>query len=337
MHTSQIDMPNRFPFSDIPTGWFAVAASHEIAPGTVKPIHNFGTDLVLYRTASGKAMVTDPYCPHLGAHLGYGGTVDGETIRCPFHHWKFDTAGRCTSVPLAPAPSTARLKVWPTEEHNDMIFVWYDLAGRPPAWTIPDFEKTLSPELQGFATYDGLKTWPQEVLENGADWLHFLTIHQTRPLIGKVETQSDGPHHLVFRFETKDFATDSAMDHFRGGVDFYGPGYARNLSWGKPFPDLTVEHSVYVTPVDHGTLQIRSMHRIVPDAANKMPVEGLKQIFAGLAPEIKRQLEQDVVIWEKKIYVARPMLAASDGPILKYREWYRQFYPNDPSAATAAA
>ena len=66
-------------------------------------------------------------------------------------------------------------------------------------------------------------------------------------------------------------------------------------------------------------------------------MDALKQIFAGLAPEIKRQLEQDVVIWEKKVYMPRPMLAASDGPILKYREWYRQFYPNDPDTSRAVA
>ena len=337
MHMSQTDMPNRFPFAEMPTGWFAVAASHDIAPGQVKPIHNFGVDLVIYRTASGKAMVTDPYCPHLGAHLGYGGTVEGESLRCPFHHWKFDTAGRCTSVPFAPAPPGARLKIWPTAEHNDMILVWYDAAERAPSWEMPDFEKTLAPELCDFATYDGLKTYPQEVLENGADWLHFNTIHQTRQLVGTVERDSGGPHHLVFRFETKDIDSDSAIDHFRGGVDFYGPGYARNLSWGKPFPNITVENSVYVTPVDHGTLQIRSMHRIVPDADNKAPMDVLKQIFAGLGPEITRQLEQDIVIWEKKAYLPRPMLAASDGPILKYREWYRQFYPTDPAASKAVA
>jgi len=28
------------------------------------------------------------------------------------------------------------------------------------------------------------------------------------------------------------------------------------------------------------------------------------------------------------------MLAASDGPILKYRKWYSQFYPEGPETAT---
>jgi phenylpropionate dioxygenase-like ring-hydroxylating dioxygenase large terminal subunit len=322
---------NRFPHTAFPTGWFAVAGSHELKAGEVKAIHNFGQDLVLFRTESGQAVVTDPYCPHLGAHLGYGGTVDGENIRCPFHHWKFDASGRCTSVPFAPTPGRARITTWPTAEHNGVILVWYDLHGRTPSWEMPDFEPTLVPELEGFATYEGLKTYPQEVLENGADWLHFNTVHQTRQLVGEVDPRNDGPHTLVFTFQSKDYETDPAPDHFKGEVTFYGPGYGRNLSWGRPFPDMTVENSVYVTPVDQGTLQIRSLHRIVPHANNRLPVEGLMQIFAGLGPEIKRQLEQDVVIWEKKAYFPQPMLAASDGPILKYRKWYSQFYPDNPA------
>ena len=85
--------------------------------------------------------------------------------------------------------------------------------------------------------------------------------------------------------------------------------------------------------MDQGTLTIHSMHRVVPDADCPVPPDGLRQLFAALGPEIRRQLEQDVVIWEKKAYMDRPMLAASDGPILKYRQWYRQFYPDDPATA----
>jgi len=325
--------PSAFPYVHFPTGWFAVAASRELAAGEVKPIHYFGTDLVLFRTESGQAVVTDPYCPHLGAHLGYGGQVEGETIRCPFHHWKFEASGRCVSVPFAPVPAKARLRTWPTAEHNGMVLVWYDLDGLAPSWEMPDFEETPVPELEGIKTYENIKTFPQEILENGADWLHFNTVHATRQLSGEVDPRSDGPHNLVFTFRTRDMETDPAMDHFRGEVAFYGPGYGRNLSWGKPFPNLTVENSVYVTPIDHGTLTIRSLHRIVPEAGNPMPMEGLKQIFAGLGPEITRQLEQDVIIWERKTYFPRPMLAASDGPILKYRKWYSQFYPDGPDAA----
>ena len=41
----------------------------------------------------------DAYCEHLGAHLGYGGTVVEERIRCPFHGWEWNDKGRNVRIP----------------------------------------------------------------------------------------------------------------------------------------------------------------------------------------------------------------------------------------------
>ena len=80
----------------MPNGWFAVEWSRELREGDVKPLHYFGEELVLFRTRSGQARVLDAFCAHLGAHLGHGGRVMGETLRCPFHGWQYDGAsGRC--------------------------------------------------------------------------------------------------------------------------------------------------------------------------------------------------------------------------------------------------
>lgn len=68
----------------IPFGWYALEYSEDLQSGEVKPIQYFGRELVLFRTASGKASVLNAYCPHLGAHLGHGGVVKGESISC--HH-----------------------------------------------------------------------------------------------------------------------------------------------------------------------------------------------------------------------------------------------------------
>ena len=80
----------------IPFGWYAVSLSHELAVGEVKPVEYFNRELVVFRTEGGEAKVLDAYCPHLGAHLGHGGTVKGESIACPFHGWQFNGEGECT-------------------------------------------------------------------------------------------------------------------------------------------------------------------------------------------------------------------------------------------------
>jgi phenylpropionate dioxygenase-like ring-hydroxylating dioxygenase large terminal subunit len=71
----------RFPFSSCPEGWFRVAWSRALSPGKVLPLRWFGLDLVLFRGTSGRAYLLDAHCPHLGAHLGRGGSVVEDSHR----------------------------------------------------------------------------------------------------------------------------------------------------------------------------------------------------------------------------------------------------------------
>ncbi len=84
----------RYPFPAYANGWFRIAYSNELEAGQVLPLSLLGRELVLYRDEAGEAHVLDAYCRHLGAHLGHGGKVEGEGLRCPFHAWKWNGAGR---------------------------------------------------------------------------------------------------------------------------------------------------------------------------------------------------------------------------------------------------
>ena len=79
-------------------GWFQVLYSHELEVGDAIPVEYFGQELVVFRTESGEAKVVDAFCPHMGAHLGYGireQTGKGprivcDSIECPFHGWRWN-------------------------------------------------------------------------------------------------------------------------------------------------------------------------------------------------------------------------------------------------------
>src|SRR5262245_8998706 len=101
-----------------PDGWFRVAAGHDVARGSVRTVRAFGRELLLFRTVSGALTVADPHCPHLGAHMGYGGRVEGEALRCPFHGLRFAGDGRCLDG------SRGRLNTWPVEEWQGQVMVW---------------------------------------------------------------------------------------------------------------------------------------------------------------------------------------------------------------------
>src|SRR5437763_1770750 len=57
-----------FPYESIPTGWYQVAWSDEVAAGAVVPRRYFDQELVLLRTEGGALRLFDAHCPHMGAH-----------------------------------------------------------------------------------------------------------------------------------------------------------------------------------------------------------------------------------------------------------------------------
>ena len=140
----------RCPFP-IPYGWYNVHFSHELKVGEIKTEKVFGKEWVLFRGEDGSVGMTDPFCPHLGAHLGKGGTVQGNNIRCPFHHWEFNNDGWCKKIPYGKVmPGIARkkpiLKALPVIEKYGAIWAWYHPEGLDPMWEIPVVPEMEDPD-----------------------------------------------------------------------------------------------------------------------------------------------------------------------------------------------
>src|SRR3546814_3972683 len=109
-----------------PTGWFWVAWSHEVSvEDAPRPLRYFGRDLVLYRGASGRPVVLDAHCPHLGAHLGYGGSVCDDDIVCPFHGWRWAPDGSNVEIPYDDKISTSRRSEEHTSELQSLMRISY--------------------------------------------------------------------------------------------------------------------------------------------------------------------------------------------------------------------
>jgi phenylpropionate dioxygenase-like ring-hydroxylating dioxygenase large terminal subunit len=175
----------RYPFPPYPDGWYLLVESASLRVGDVLPLHYFGRELVLYRTEGGRAVLADAHCPHMGAHLGYGGMIDGEGIRCPFHNWRFDAEGQCADVPYAKVPGRppkVAISTWLIREHSGLIMTWCSESGQLPTWDPP-----VRPEF-GAAGWTGYETtgWTirmhtQELAENIPDMPHFTYVHKVGP------------------------------------------------------------------------------------------------------------------------------------------------------------
>jgi phenylpropionate dioxygenase-like ring-hydroxylating dioxygenase large terminal subunit len=304
----------------IPSSWYLVAWSDEIAPGALVRLQYLEREMVAFRGPDGAASVLDAHCPHLGAHLGVGGRVEDGTVRCPFHGWRFDASGACVEIPYASRiPPRARVARHPTVEKDGMVLLWYHAQDRPPFFEVPDLpewkdERYTHRWLRWEWT---VRTHPQEMVENGLDWHHFPTVH-------RMET----PRSPRFRFEgpsytwgigaAKDYTLQDLTEDFDLGGENWGLGYSVTRQAGA-FRTVVVTG---MTPIDRGTTRIK-----LGVIARREGGEEMEAALQRYMEEHAVVATQDFEIWENKVHRPAPLLCEEDGPIAEYRRWVRQFYP----------
>jgi phenylpropionate dioxygenase-like ring-hydroxylating dioxygenase large terminal subunit len=293
----------RFPFP-VPNGWFVVAEAAELAPGEVMPLYCFGRDLVLYRTAAGEPRVLDAHCPHLGAHLGVGGRVEDDSIRCPFHGWRFDgVSGSCVEVPYDEIdfiPKRAKARSYPTIERNQMIWVWHHLKDGEPFYEVPEIAEFSDPDWLPIVvrTYE-IRTCAQEMAENNVDYSHFKFVHGA-PAVPEHAFYTDG----VYKRAANEDET------------FVREGYGLGLGVIRVSGFTTFLSST--TPVDEEKVIMRWIFS-APRTSGEHAAEKAADVFC-------RAVSQDIPIWENKIYRETPVLRPSEKPITEHRRWAQQFY-----------
>jgi 3-ketosteroid 9alpha-monooxygenase subunit A len=310
---------SRFPWP-IPYGWFSVAWSHELAVGAVQPYRAFGRDLVLWRDTDGGAHLHDAFCPHLGAHLGVGGTVQGGELVCPFHGWQFDADGRNTCIPYSERTNgRARLHQYPVRERNGQVMAWYHPDDRAPMWDIPEVPEFApdhpewAPPVTRFFTID--TAW-QEMAENGVDAAHFRYVHGTAEVPVLERYTPDG--HRSHMRSRQLFVTPRGNVEGRIDTDADGPGFSVVRFNGIVDTMLLG----CATPIERDKCEMRftfTVRRFADDRATT-------SVGEAAINEISRQLLEDKPIWENKVFLERPALADTDGPFTQFRQWAAQFY-----------
>jgi phenylpropionate dioxygenase-like ring-hydroxylating dioxygenase large terminal subunit len=79
---------------------------------------------VLYRGASGRAFALEDRCAHRQVPLHLG-TVTGDTLKCGYHGWAYDCAGKCIDVPyLGREHLPNGVRSYPVHEIDGMIFLF---------------------------------------------------------------------------------------------------------------------------------------------------------------------------------------------------------------------
>jgi 3-ketosteroid 9alpha-monooxygenase subunit A len=303
--------------SGFPRGWFMVCFSEELAVGETKPLRYFGQALAAYRGEDGQARVLDAHCPHMGAHLGVNGVVIGNNVACPFHGWRFCGDGSCVEIPYAKKiPPKAKVKSWPVREVNGIVLVYHDADGGEPSFEIPPIADYGSPDWLPWSKFRyHIKTHPREIVDNLADKAHFPSVHQTE--IDEFSFEVSG-HTATQRTKGRALLADGGVDPFSSSTTYHGPGYLLMRMDGQLQNYMLFAH----TPVEENQLDLWMAVTLKVVGSR----ERTQSYVSGYLDNLKRGFEDDIRIWENKIYREPALLCDGDGPIARLRKWYRQFY-----------
>jgi len=294
-------------------GWYSVARSRELLVGQVTSVQAFDREFALYRTRSGVAVLQDAFCPHLGAHLGVEGRVVGESIRCPFHGWRYDTAGKCVEIPYCDEiPERARVRTWHTEEKNGEIYIWFHPENIAPQWELPDLPELDDPNWTDPQYAEFLvPAHVQDIAENSCDPVHFQYVHG-QPDVPPSEVTIEANGRTLHLHSDGAHAAIPSQLH----ATVYSPGFAMVRQTYGPNAEMVMYNSAQ--PINRNETKMRwtlCVRREIEDGAGD---EVMKGIISGLS--------DDYPIWANKVHKHRPVFCKGDETLVTYRKWVRQFY-----------
>ena len=178
-HDPEVRPIMRFSCGTLHENWYIAALSKDV--GTKKPYAStiMEEPLVLWRDDGGTVTAVIDRCLHRNAPLSEG-DIAGGCIRCPYHGWSYDSAGRCTLVPSEgeeqrPRPDR-KLETFPVIERDGFVWVYLgtpDRATEKPPFSFPSIG-------DGWDSYTMVTRFAGDVtdlVENFMDVPHTAFVH----------------------------------------------------------------------------------------------------------------------------------------------------------------
>jgi phenylpropionate dioxygenase-like ring-hydroxylating dioxygenase large terminal subunit len=166
------NLPDDFIFE----AWYVAAWGEEISRTPLRRIL-LGESVVMYRKTDGTPVAMSDRCVHRAYPLSRG-TLEGDSIICGYHGFKYGADGACTWVPGQDnVPKSARVKTYPMVESGPYVWIWMgDSANADPA-AIPDHHWTTDPEWRIIKDMRTLKARHALLIDNLMDLSHETFIH----------------------------------------------------------------------------------------------------------------------------------------------------------------
>lgn len=189
--------------------WHPVAAASELARCPTKCVKVLGEELVLFRDKQGRLALIGAYCAHRHANLAYG-IPEADGLRCPYHGWKYDLAGRCVEQPFEETvrpdktfKDKIQLPAYAVDELGGLIFAY---LGPKPAPLLPRWdllvEENAWREIGHAVTACNWLQAAENILDPvHVEWLHGEFRNYAAEMTGKGERGRKRIRHVKIAFD----------------------------------------------------------------------------------------------------------------------------------------
>jgi nitrite reductase/ring-hydroxylating ferredoxin subunit len=293
-------------------GWYQIAFERELS-SELTPARVGDLPLVIVRSGD-TLRVFDAVCPHRGAHLAYGGRLDGDAIICPFHGERI-------------ALSESTEERFCMREHRvlvvgGLVFVLisdgFD-AGFAAMMTDLDATHYVVP---GFTMEVGAPA--DLVIENGFDNTHFRSVHGilNEPEFS-VRNGDAGELVVEGEFEIPTSPWQKGATGTRLRVPFTGrafsPGvFVSGLGGSHPYAVITT-----ATPLTDTSSTVRLSIAVPATADGGAPNQDLCRY---LLHQSKGGIEKDRVIWEHLCTRSVSRYTDRDTAVVEFRKFCRSYF-----------
>ena len=243
--------------------WQPLIRAQDVRPGQAKPVEMLSEKFTVYRDEGGTAHVVAFRCAHRGTQMSLG-WVEGDSLRCRYHGWRYDGAGQCVEQPNEDRPFCDKVKIptYPTREYAGLIFAYLGAGAPPPFRTYPDFDRpgvivTDPPEVIPCSYWNRLDNDHSHV-----PWVHRATaLRKGRNdyLIIRKEAVRETPYGWISTRSVKGEEVgfkDTAYFFMPNARQFWAPTRAKGFEGRKDLGDTKMTWTVPVNDRKHVAFDI---------------------------------------------------------------------------------